>query len=425
MGTHEFRLPDLGEGLTEADLVSWSVQVGDVVTLNQPLGEVETAKAQVELPSPFAGTVAELLAQPGDTVAVGAPLVRFGVAADGGGGVIEPEPAARTSVLVGYGPEAAAPVSRRRRPDAKPSARRRARELGIDLAEVLPTGASAATGEVAGASAATGEVTGGVITVADVERASRAPGADVERATRAPVTDVVRGTRGPVVDVGRDTRVPVAGVRKRTAAAMAASAAIPQVTEFVTVDVTESMRMLGRLGLSSPLPLVARAVVAALAEQPSLNSSWDEENHEIVTHGRVNLGIAVATARGLLVPTVKNAQTLSLRELATAITGAAELARSGRAAPADLTGGTFSITNIGVYGIDSGTPMVNPGEAAILCLGAVAERPWVVEHQLAVRSVTTLGLSFDHRLVDGEQASRFLADVAAMLCDPAQLLARL
>lgn len=415
MSTQEFRLPDLGEGLTDAELVSWSIAPGDVVTLNQNVAEVETAKALVELPSPFAGTVTELLAEPGDTVAVGAPLLRITTDAPAGETVSEAvAPTERQSVLVGYGPSDA-PVSRRRRlpaeavtaasngtaaptrPDAVPAARKRARELGIDLTEVIGTGAA------------------GAITVNDVEAH----------------TDLT-----PSDTPARETRIPITGVRKRTAAAMALSArTIPQVTEFVTCDVTASVELLDRLrgaaafdGVKlTPLALVAKTVLTALADHPTLNSHWDEDSQEIVQYGYVNLGIAVASPRGLLVPKLADAGRHNLVGLAGELNRTIDVARSGAATPADLTGATFTVTNVGSYGIDTGTPMVNPGEAAILCLGAFAKRPWVLPgtDDVVARWVTTLGLSFDHRLVDGEQASKFLADVAAMLTDPGLLLTRL
>lgn len=415
--SQEFRLPDLGEGLADAELVSWAVAVGDVVALNQNVAEVETAKALVELPSPFVGTVTELLAEPGDTVVVGAPLLRIATE----GSTPEPpettvpgensETGERQAVLVGYGPSAAAVTRRRRpplnaaantnstdapiRPDAVPAARKRARELGVDLTAVAGSGV------------------GGAITVADVEAQ----------------------TGIPAVSSERETRIPIAGVRKRTAAAMTLSAStIPQVTEFATCDVTESVELLHRLRAAplfdgvklTPLALVAKTVLTALADHPTLNSRWDSDRGEIVLHHYVNLGIAAATERGLLVPKLADAQRHDLKTLAVELDRTITLARSGSASPTDLTGATFTITNVGGYGIDTGTPMVNPGEAAILCLGAFAKRPWVMPgtDEIAARWVTTLGLSFDHRLVDGEQASKFLADVAAMLTEPGLLLAR-
>ena len=395
-GGAEFRLPDLGEGLTEAELVSWAVHVGDTVALNQVIGEVETAKALVELPSPFAGVVRELLARPGDIVPVGRVLIRFDTAA--------PEPEKETtSVLVGYGPSTPAPSRRRRpapppsrtagaRPDAVPAARRAAREQGVDLATLTGTGRD------------------GAITVADV------------RAAPAPEDDA------------RETRTPIRGVRRQTASAMVASAAAPHVTEFLTVDVTATVELLRRLRASAafaglhptPLTLVAQALLLALRDHPSLNASWSEDTGEIVTRHYVNLGIATATDRGLVVPNIKDADRLTLPDLCRAIGALTDTARAGRSTPADLTGGTITVTNVGVYGVDTGTPILNPGEAAILALGAINRRPWVVGDDVVVRDVTTLGLTVDHRLVDGEQASRFLVDLGAMLTDPVTaLLARL
>ncbi|MEN0139516.1 MAG: dihydrolipoamide acetyltransferase family protein [Rhodococcus sp. (in: high G+C Gram-positive bacteria)] len=412
----EFRLPDLGEGLTEAELVSWAVEVGQTIELNQVIGEVETAKALVELPSPYPGVVEELLVAPGSTVPVGTPIIRIATDA------VTEEPPARTPVLVGYGPEAAAESKRARRravaapqtarpdgrrPDASPAARLAARERGIDLAVVAGTGPS------------------GAVTRSDVES---------HRGSAEPSPSVPSEPSEDAEPVQRETRTPIRGVRKQTAAAMVRSAfTAPHVTEFVTVDVTRSVELLGRLrnlpefeGLSvTPLSLVAKAMIVALRANPSLNASWDEENQEIVTKHYVNLGIAAATPRGLMVPNIKEAQSLSLLELCRAITDLTATARSGRADPVQLTGGTVSITNVGVFGVDAGTPILNPGEAAILCLGSVDKKPWVHEDELAVRWVTTLSVSFDHRVVDGEQGSRFLSSVAAMLHDPASLLAHL
>lgn len=413
---NEFRLPDLGEGLTEAELVHWSVAVGDTVELDQVIAEVETAKALVELPSPFAGTVLALLAEPGTTVEVGAPLIRIGdpgsTAVSGPEATSAAEPSEHPATLVGYGP-APTPKSRRRgrtpspsttdqaRPDAKPSARRLARELGVDLTEVPGTGF------------------GGAITAEDVR-----------------AHDVPRETTPPEVapqphDQPRETRTPIQGVRRQTADAVVRSAfTAPHVTEFVAVDVSASMELIEHLRASpafadldpTPLALVAKVLIVALREHPTLNSSWDEDNQEIVTKHYVNLGIATATARGLLVPSIKDAHLMSLLELTRAIRELTETARAGRCTTADLSGGTITITNVGVFGVDTGTPILNPGEVAILCLGAIGPRPWVVDGQVVARSVTTLGLSFDHRLVDGEQGSRFLADIAATLSDPLTLL---
>ncbi|MGF7122541.1 dihydrolipoamide acetyltransferase family protein [Rhodococcus sp. BE178] len=374
----EFRLPDLGEGLTEAELVSWAVAVGDTVELNQAIGEVETAKALVELPSPFAGIVRELLARPGDTVPVGASLIR--VETDS---ATPPKPAAETSradsVLVGYGPSAPAPSRRHRR--AGPVHR---------------------------------------------DSATRPDAVRRHQARPAPA-----GTDGTDGADPRETRTPIRGVRRETASAMVRSASTaPQITEFLTADVTETVRLLEQLRSSdrftglhlTPLALVAKAVLVTLRSHPGLNSSWLEDTQEIVTKHYVNLGIAAATERGLVVPNIKDAQNLALPDLCRAIAEVSETARSGKATPEQLSGGTITITNVGVYGIDAGTPILNPGEAAILALGAINRRPWVHEDQLAIREVTTLSLTVDHRLVDGEQASRFLADLGAALTDPVPTL---
>ncbi len=439
----EFRLPDLGEGLTEAELVSWTVAVGDMVELNQTIAEVETAKAQVALPSPFSGRITELLAQPGDTVAVGAPLFRVRADAmpayDATAAEEQPE---RQSVLVGYGPDVESTSRRARaavttpnaapaypdRPSATPGARKLARELGINIAFVAGSGP------------------GGAVTVEDVRHAvpvsqpnnridEQEPPAPTLPRPSAPPVPAMRPDGGiirPVPTTG-ETRTPVTGVRKRTAAAMVASArTIPQASAFVSTDFTASMELLDHLrgtdsftGLSlTPLALVAKATVAAMAEFPDINSFWDEENKHIITKHYVNLGIAVATDRGLLVPNIKDAHTLSLRELCREIGWVADIARAGSATPADLRGGTFTISNVGVFGVDVGVPLVNPGEAAILCLGSIRKRPWVYRDELAVRWVTELGMSFDHRMIDGELGARFLATIASLLEDPLTLLGR-
>ena len=475
----QFKLPDVGEGLTEGEILSWLVAVGDTVTVNQPLCEVETAKAAVELPSPFAGTVTELLYEVGTTVDVGAPIITIDVGGSGSGatpsaaepaeaveaGLIGgPAPGGRTSVLVGYGPRnteakrrprrngtaaaaratapqvlpeadygsgsdrppllstapdatvkpvrhggletgraaelhvvpgepaapsgAVAPGHGALRPLAKPPVRKYARDLGVDLTTVTGTG------------------DGGVISRADVDAALAAPAA---------------------VSGGGQTRIPIKGVRKHTAAAMVASAfTAPHVTEFLTVDVTPTMKLRQRLAARpelagvkvSPLLFVAKALLLAVGRHPMLNSSWDEAAQEIVVHSGVNLGIAAATPRGLVVPNIKDAGRLSLPELAGALADLTATARAGKTPPADMTGGTITITNVGVFGVDTGTPIINPGESAILAFGAVREMPWVHKGKVAVRQVTQLALSFDHRIIDGELGSRFLADVGALLHDP-------
>ena len=482
----EFKLPDVGEGLTEADIVSWHVKPGDRVQDGQVIVEIETAKAVVELPSPWDGTVARLLAEEGQTVDVGVPIIAIDVggraaapgepAVSGSGQqktddperTVVPRPAAtgqsaggeteRHAVLVGYGVKASATTRRARkvaagraetaevptgtqlpeeptgpveppRPPgeqaapgkttartlAKPPVRRLAKDLGISLAKL------------------TGSGPGGSITRDDVQRAAgdttvRSAEMIVEKGDRAVTAGAASG-RG---DRGGEERIPIRGVRKHMAAAMVASAfTAPHVTEFLQVDATETMAALRRVrdlpefaGLRvSPLLFVARALVIAVARHPMINSSWDEAAQEIVVKHYVNLGIAVAAERGLLVPNVKNAAELTLPELARSLQELAETARTGKATPADLAGGTITITNVGVFGVDGGTPILTPGEAAILAFGQVKDGPWVVDGQLAVRAACTLSLSFDHRIVDGELGSAVLRDVGAMLEDPLRMLA--
>ena len=467
----EFLLPDLGEGLTESEILSWKVGVGDTVSLNQVIAEVETAKAVVELPSPFAGVIKELHEQPGTVVEVGKPLVSFEVTDDAGQAPSQasaPSPAAADTVeadkpaapkrepnLVGYGAvvessgrptrrprnfpaakayeraeaaatsapaaepvEASAPVvepaetaghrlleTSGERPRSTPPVRKLAKDLGVDLAGVPGTGP------------------GGLITREDVQAFTRQEGAAGAPAGQPSVQPASPGER--------ETRTPIKGVRKHTAAAMVQSAfTAPHVTEFLTVDVTPAMDLLARLRNSrefaghklTPLTLAAKAVLVALRRNPSLNSRWDDERQEIITFNYVNLGIAAATPRGLTVPNIKDADTMSLGQLAEALAGLTEAARAGKTTPADLAGGTISITNIGVFGIDAGTPILNPGEAAILAMGAVRTLPWEYRGEVALRQVLTLSLSFDHRLVDGEQGSRFLADVGAIMAEPGMVL---
>jgi pyruvate dehydrogenase E2 component (dihydrolipoamide acetyltransferase) len=443
----QFRLPDVGEGLTEADILSWHVKPGDQVKVNQVIVEIETAKAVVELPCPWDGTVTGLLVDEGQTVDVGTPIIEVDVA--GGEVVTTPpeEPAAaeptaepeRQSVLVGYGVKLGATKRRPRKgksdggsgagagtpaggaaqpaPEpagepngqrsvtlAKPPVRKLAKDLGVDLTGV------------------TGSGPGGVITRDDVQAAAGAAAPGAAPAVRpAPA-----GTGQP------EERIPVRGVRKHTAAAVTASAfTAPHVTEFVQADVTATMAATERIaglpefaGLRvSPLLLVARALLLAVARHPQVNSSWDEQAQEIVVKHYVNLGIAAATSRGLIVPNIKDAHAMALPELARALGELVTTAREGKTAPAALAGGTVTITNVGVFGVDGGTPILTPGEAAILAFGQVRDAPWVVEGQLAVRKVTTLSLSFDHRIVDGDLGSAVLRDVADMLTDPVRMLA--
>ncbi|MDQ4490466.1 dihydrolipoamide acetyltransferase family protein [Sinomonas sp. ASV486] len=461
--TRALLLPDLGEGLTESEIVAWRVSVGESVKLNQIIGEVETAKAVVELPSPYAGKVSALLAEPGDVVAVGAPIAEFEVAADAvrtpsaagspSGGPLASEDAAprRQATLVGYGampdtgarparrgrrltvversepeskpvapvvgsavveplvvePSEAGPMAAAERPRSTPPVRKLAKDLGVDLVALNGSGPR------------------GLITRDDVLASIGTP-SEPEAAPAAGAPVPVAG--GGVV---RETRTPIKGVRKLTAAAMVSSAfTAPHASEFLTVDVTPAMELIARLKASrsfadlkvTPLTLVAKAVLIALTRNPTLNSRWDEAAQEIVQYHYVNLGIAAATPRGLIVPNIKDAQSLSLAGLAESIAKLAQTAKDGRSGPAELSGGTMSITNIGVFGIDAGTPILNPGEAAILAMGQVRRLPWEYRGEIALRQVMTLSLSFDHRLVDGEQGSRFLADVGAILADPGMVL---
>lgn len=439
----QFALPDLGEGLTEGEILSWLVRPGDTVRLNQPIVEVETAKAAVEVPSPYAGVVMELHHDEGETVDVGSPLLTFDVDPDGSTGpdvseqagapgdptglTGDPAPGGRTSVLVGYGPR---DTTARRRPRrapaepvsvpssapppappggrhvvlAKPPVRKLARDLEVDLVGIRGSGPD------------------GTITRADVEGASQS-------ALHPPGRPVA----GRPAGVGRgEERIPVRGVRRATAQAMVASAfTAPHVTEFLAVDVTATMELVGRIkalpefagSRVSPLLLVAKALLTAVRRHPQINATWNEAAGEIVVKHYVNLGIAAATPRGLIVPNIKDADVLSLAELAQALAALTDAARAGTTTPADLQHGTITITNVGVFGVDTGTPILNPGEAAILAFGAVRPMPWVHQGAVAVRQVTQLALSFDHRLVDGQLGSEVLADVGTLLSDPDRFVA--
>ncbi|GAA3730669.1 dihydrolipoamide acetyltransferase family protein [Salinactinospora qingdaonensis] len=439
---HQFRLPDVGEGLTEAEVLSWNVQPGDEIAVNQIVCEIETAKAAVELPSPYAGTVTELLVEAGTTVAVGTPLLQIDTGgetagtdteaaqpAESGAPPSQDSPAesdSRQPVLVGYGVKAGAtrrrarkrpapatsapppPVNGGREPvAAKPPVRKLAKDLGVDLHSVSPTGA------------------GGTVTRDDVRRASRQEA--VPQAEPAPSAPPEAEQAPPAAAPPLEERIPIKGVRKHTATAVAGSAfTAPHVTEFLQVDVTNTVHAVAKLRERpefaevrvSPLLLVARALLMAVRRHPEINASWDEEAQEIVVKRYVNLGVAAATHRGLVVPNIKDADRKPLPELAGRLNELTETARAGKTTPADMTGGTITITNVGVFGVDAGTPILNPGEAAILAFGQIRDMPWVHEGELAVRKVTTLSLSFDHRMVDGELGSAVLRDVGTVLADP-------
>jgi 2-oxoisovalerate dehydrogenase E2 component (dihydrolipoyl transacylase) len=490
----EFKLPDVGEGLTEAEIVTWKVKEGDTVTINQVIVEIETAKSLVELPSPFAGTVQKLMVPEGETVPVGTPIIAIGDAsapaaepaapaeqtesdpylgmaekagaAQAAAEVTQPveidlsNPAASGSgegeSLVGRMKAERGAVRRVRRSAAavqtqaafeptgnvapigldeedevdgpavpatpvpaahagnvrvlaKPPVRKLAKDLGVDLTALVGTGPN------------------GTVTRDDVQAAQNGGAAGL-------VPDAERLPR-PATAGERERREPIKGVRKMMSQAMVQSAfSAPHVTEWVTIDATRTMdfveRLKGRREFRdvkvSPLLVLARAVMLAMRRTPEINSWWDDAAQEVVYKSYVNLGIAAATPRGLVVPNVKDAEQLSLVELAGAINELIDVARSGRTQPAEMAGGTFTITNVGVFGVDAGTPIINPGESAILCFGAIKPQPWVVSgeqgDEIAVRQVTTLALSFDHRHIDGEKGSRFLADVAGILEDPASAL---
>ncbi|MFJ3974493.1 dihydrolipoamide acetyltransferase family protein [Streptomyces sp. NPDC090021] len=472
MTIREFKMPDVGEGLTEAEILKWYVQPGDTVTDGQVVCEVETAKAAVELPIPFDGTVHALLFEEGTTVDVGQVIISVqtaGSAADApvqeaAAPVAEAAPAApaaeepvaeaRQPVLVGYGvstastkrrprkapagtaaqngtaaPAAAAPVLPAvpaqpggERPLAKPPVRKLAKDLGIDLTSVVPTG------------------DGGVVTREDVHAAAAAAitpqAAPVVAAPATPQAQaqapVAEAAAAPAVEPSaRETRIPVKGVRKVTAQAMVGSAfTAPHVTEFVTLDVTRTMKLVQELkddpdlaGLRiNPLLLIAKAVLVAIRRNPDVNASWDEAAQEIVLKHYVNLGIAAATPRGLIVPNIKDAHAKTLGELSESLSSLVATARDGKTSPADMQNGTITITNVGVFGVDTGTPILNPGESAILAVGAIKLQPWVHKGKVKPRQVTTLALSFDHRLIDGELGSKFLADIAAVLEHPRRLI---
>ncbi|AKU18373.1 dihydrolipoamide acetyltransferase family protein [Luteipulveratus mongoliensis] len=484
MAVKQFNLPDPGEGLVEAEIVTWKVKAGDTVKTNDIVVEIETAKSLVELPIPWEGTVVEILVAEGTTVDVGAPIVTVDVvgAEEDSAPLVAPAASSedegeRVANLVGYGPSAGTTSRRARKaagsspapaggpaartdhpasqappparpiqsapqaplpaplPDvtspaatagrvgerpgasrietkvlAKPPVRKFAKDNGIDLSQVIPTRED------------------GVVSRADVEAfiAGGVPEVTPTAQGAPPAYGMVAGER--------ETRIPVKGVRKMTAQAMVGSAfTAPHVTEFITVDVTRTVELVERLKADrefrdvkvTPLLVLAKALCVAIRRNPGINATWDEAAQEIVQKSYVNLGIAAATPRGLLVPNIKEAQSLDLRGLAAALGGLIATAREGRTQPAEMSGGTITITNVGVFGVDTGTPIINPGESAIVCFGAIRKQPWVVtdadgNDAIVPRHVTQLAVSFDHRLIDGELGSRFLADVAAILEDPSR-----
>ena len=491
MTVREYKLPDPGEGLTEAEIVTWQVKVGDVIKVNDVVVEIETAKSLVELPSPYAGTVTALLVEEGVTVPVGTPIIAVDDGVDTGEAPAAPATPAASSgeidlsnpaatgggenqTLVGYGPRSGRAMRRARRGPA--TARTHAGSAaqmqvqgsfaagGTDTSDVVPADEPPVPATPARERPAPAPVdvkrgsawsVGGVLAKPAVRKLARDLGVDLASITpvdprgivsadevhaaanggAAPSSPVeVRAERAskPATSLGlEDRREPIKGVRKMMGQAMVASAfSIPHVTEWITVDVTRTMRLVDRLREDrdfadvkvSPLLVLSRAVCLAMRRTPEVNAHWDEEAQEVVYRGGVNLGIAAATPRGLVVPNVKGAESLSLVDLGIELNRLAATAREGRTQPAEMAGGTFTITNVGVFGVDAGTPIINPGESAILCFGAVRKQPWVHKGKIRPRDITTLALSFDHRFIDGALGSRFLADVAGLLEDPAAAL---
>jgi pyruvate dehydrogenase E2 component (dihydrolipoamide acetyltransferase) len=450
-----FDLPDVGEGLTEAEIVTWKVKVGDTVSVNQIIVEIETAKSLVELPCPFAGVVTQLLANEGDTVTVGAPIIGVEVSVSTAAVAAGTAPTSLHSAvaqnavsteaietvsevssssaeekpqpnLVGYGVSAAAPSRRKRgvaplaaaslasatAPGtdliaivpaadvvlAKPPIRKLAKDMNVDIAKVKATGVS------------------GEVTREDVLAAAQ-------------VASVFKNQTTPEPKTEREERIPVKGVRKAIATAMVQSAfTAPHVSIFVDVDATRTMEYVKRLKASAdfagvkvtPLLIMAKAMIWAARRNPTVNSTWTDK--EIIVHNYVNFGVAAATPRGLIVPNVKDADKLSMLELAMALEKLAATAREGKTTPADMQDGTITVTNIGVFGVDTGTPILNPGEVGIVALGSIRPKPWVVDNEILIRQVTTIGATFDHRVVDGDVASRFVQDVASVIEEPALLL---
>jgi 2-oxoisovalerate dehydrogenase E2 component (dihydrolipoyl transacylase) len=456
-----FLLPDVGEGLTEAEIVEWKVQVGDVVTLNQALVDIETAKAVVELPSPYAGTVVTLHGNVGDIIEVHQPLITFDVGGDAtapvataGAAQSVQEPAVgegRQAVLIGYGvANEEAVVTRQHRragttsaagtvppppppppappppptleaiavgatlaPRTTPPVRLYAKQLGVDLASLTGSGRD------------------GLITRDDVDHARQGPGSP-----RSPVP--MTGPTATSRFVGRDLeswstgpkeeRIPVKGVLRSMAEAMVQSAfSAPHAAAWVRVDATRTIDLLSSLkeqptlsGVRlSPLTIVALAVCDAARHYPGINSSFDAAAGEVIVRRTVNLGIAANTPRGLIVPNVKGADQLDLMAMASALTALVDKARQGMTTPAEMLGTTLSITNVGPFGVDGAIPILPPGTGAILCVGQIAKSPWVVDDEVVVRHVVELALTFDHRQIDGAMASAVLAHIGRFVNDPA------
>ena len=487
----EFKLPDPGEGLVEATIIQWKVAVGDTVRTNDIVVEVETAKSLVELPIPWEGTVTEILAQEGEEVEVGTPIIVIDTG-DGGGsegstspqdvtdeataasdnlvptppaGGESPQETKREAVLVGYGAIEGSTTRRRRRGAAQaeeeaesvgprkvrstPPVRKYAKDKGVDLTQVTPSredgviSRADVDAHLAGAAATPSAQHAAAEFAAPVGQGAATGDAAPASGDAAPasgaVAPAVASYERPMLDRSgeREERTDIKGVTKMMAQAMVSSKfTAPHVTEFITVDVTATMELVERLktdrsyGVSdlkvSPLLVLARAMTIAVRRNPGINAVWDEDSQQIVRRNYVNLGIAAATPRGLIVPNIKDADLMDLRQLGEAMQDLVATAKAGRTQPADQSGGTITITNVGVFGVDTGTPIINPGESAIVAFGAIRRQPWVVgtgaDERIEPRWVTQLAVSFDHRLIDGELGSRFLADLAAIMEDPARAL---
>jgi pyruvate dehydrogenase E2 component (dihydrolipoamide acetyltransferase) len=444
MTERSFALPDVGEGLTEAEIVTWKVAVGDTVTLNQPLVDIETAKATVELPSPYEGIVTSLLARPGDVVDVGSVIITIEVEgaaeAEPASQVASDEPEARTAVLVGYGvstddapparrhrrgtvaqappppvpPRAAAP-DRPAAPLSTPPVRKYAKSLGIDVASLHGTGRA------------------GHVTRDDVDRAAAgapaapaAPGRADAGPTRFAGVELASWDEGPA-----EERIPVRGVLRSMAEAMTRSAfSAPHAAAWVRVDATRTVELVASLRdrpafasvKLTPLAIIALAACDAARRHPGINSSFDAEAQEVIVRRSVALGIAAATDRGLIVPNIKEADRLDLVAMASALDSLVAAARAGTTTPSAMLGTTLTITNVGPFGIDGAVPILPPGTAAILAVGQISAQPWVCDGEVCVRQVVELSLAFDHRMVDGALASTYLRDVGRFLEDPAAAL---
>ena len=481
----EFKLPDPGEGLVEATITQWKVAVGDTVQTNDIVVEVETAKSLVELPIPWAGTVTEILAQEGDEVEVGTPIIVIdtGDGGRGGGstsvedvtdekaaasddmvptppadGESEQEGSKREAMLVGYGAIEGSTSRRRRRGGAAqaeaesesvgprkvrstPPVRKYAKDRGVDLTQVTPAGDDGVVrrSDIDAFLAGTAATSSAQQAAAELAAPAGEGAATGDAAPAAGDAAPAAAYQRPQFDRSgeREERVDVRGVTKMMAQAMVSSKfSAPHVTEFITVDVTATMELVERLktdrsyGMAdlkiSPLLILAKAMTIAVRRNPGINAVWDEDAQQIVRRNYVNLGIAAATPRGLIVPNIKDADLMDLRQLAEALHNLVATAKAGRTQPADQSGGTITITNVGVFGVDTGTPIINPGESAIVAFGAVRRMPWVVgtgaDERIEPRWVTQLAVAFDHRLIDGELGSRFLADLAALMEDPGRAL---